>query len=399
MNATVVTLVVYAVSMLALSLLFARTHVLTPQTLARSSPLDALRGILATSVICHHLVVTYFWKTTGSWVPPESAVLNNLGVVPVALFFMITGFLFFGKVYQRRPDFMDILKSRTLRVMPLYIVVVVFVIVLSVFETGFVSAGLKQISKELFKWIVFSGGSFNGFADSNMMTAGAHWTLRYEWIFYLSLPVIAALCNRAWYGKYLLMSALFVTVIMAAISVGMINSMLFLLFVVGFVPVLIKRHFAKSIALFNTSAMSVVAALLIGYAMTLSAFSFLQIVTLALPFTCLALGNNLFGLLAGKGLKSLGEVSYSLYLTHGAVLYVGFSVLHLFSFENTQLASFMVFLPPILLVVSAVSYVTYTFIEKPFIAVRKPGILVANATDEAAGSSSPEAGVSKGGMS
>ncbi len=398
MNAIIVTLLIYAISMFALSLLFAQTHVLTLQTSARASPLDALRGILASSVICHHMVVTFFWKTEGDWVPPESAVLNNLGAVPVALFFMITGFLFFGKVYQRKPDFKDILRSRILRIMPLYILIVAFVVLLSLFETGFVPARAALVGKELFKWMVFSGGSFNGFADSNIMTAGAHWTLRYEWIFYLALPVIAALSNRTSYGKYLVISSLLMVPVVAGVVLGVVNATLFLLFLVGFSPVLIKRHCGEYVRLFNTPWMSVVAVWLIGYAMTLSAFSCLQIAALALPFTIMALGNNLFGLLASKGLRSLGEVSYSLYLTHGAVLYVGFSVLHLCAFEGIQLAEFMMFLPLVLLVVSAVSYVTYTFVEKPFIGVRKPEILIAAAASEAADGSA-DAEVSKGGMS
>jgi peptidoglycan/LPS O-acetylase OafA/YrhL len=68
--------------------------------LSRSSPLDALRGLLATAVVCHHFVVTYYWKVNGSWVRPESDVLNSMGVLPVSLFFMIAGFYFFGKIYK-----------------------------------------------------------------------------------------------------------------------------------------------------------------------------------------------------------------------------------------------------------------------------------------------------------
>ena len=374
MDATTVILLVYCASLFILSLLFSRLPVLTAVTAARSSPLDALRGILATAVICHHFVVTYFWKTTGSWIPPESAVLNNLGAVPVSLFFMITGFLFFGKIYQRHPDFLDIFKSRVLRIMPLYVFVLIFVVLLSLFETGFAFITLKELGKEVFKWLVFSGGSFNGFIHSNIMTAGVHWTLRYEWLFYLTLPIIAALVNKVWYGQYSLASLLVCVVIAVGMMFGVVKPALSLLFVAGFIPVLIKRHFPQGIAYLAHPLVSVAALLLLAYAMTLEAYSVLQIATLAVPFLILALGNDVFGLLASRGLKSLGEVSYSLYLTHGAVLYIAFSTLHLFSFENTQLTDFVVCLPGILLAVALVSYVTFYGVEKPFIKVRKPSI-------------------------
>lgn len=375
MGAVAVILLVYCVSLIALSLLFSRIPVLTASTAARSSPLDALRGILATAVICHHFVVTYFWKTTGIWISPQSAVLNNLGAVPVSLFFMITGFLFFGKIYQRRPDFLDIFKSRLLRIMPLYVFALIFVILLSLYETGFAFTTLKELGREAFKWLVFSGGSFNGFIHSNIMTAGVHWTLRYEWLFYLTLPVIAALVNKAWYGKYSVASMMVFAVITVCMMLGIIKPDLLLLFVAGFIPVLIKRHFPRSIAYMAHPLVSAAALLLMACAMTLEAYSVLQITTLAVPFLILALGNDLFGLLASRGLKSLGEVSYSLYLTHGVVLYIAFSILHLYSFENTQLTDFVVYFPAILFTVALLSYITFNCVEKPFIRVRKPSIM------------------------
>lgn len=96
--------ILFASSIFLLDRVFSISNVLTEQTLLRSSPIDALRGLLATAVVCHHFVVTYYWKLNGSWVRPESDILNNMGVVPVSLFFMITGFLFFGKVYRKNPD-------------------------------------------------------------------------------------------------------------------------------------------------------------------------------------------------------------------------------------------------------------------------------------------------------
>ncbi|WP_155519215.1 acyltransferase family protein, partial [Lactobacillus delbrueckii] len=94
MNNAFLIVTAYSISLLFLSVSFARLNLLTEHTFLRSSPIDALRGLLATSVVCHHFVVTYHWKVSGVWERPQSAILNNMGVVPVSLFFMITGFLF-----------------------------------------------------------------------------------------------------------------------------------------------------------------------------------------------------------------------------------------------------------------------------------------------------------------
>lgn len=67
-------------------------------SLDRSSPIDAMRGILALSVMTHHFYITYVWKTVGSWKTPESIFLENLGAVGVSLFFLTTGFLFLNKI-------------------------------------------------------------------------------------------------------------------------------------------------------------------------------------------------------------------------------------------------------------------------------------------------------------
>ncbi|WP_213879089.1 acyltransferase [Pseudomonas sp. dw_358] len=373
MGSTALVVTVYLLSMFVLCKLFAHTSIVTPHAHGRSSPLDALRGILATAVVCHHMVITYFWKTGGAWVPPQSDVLCNLGYVPVSLFFMITGFLFFGKVYQRTPDWIDILTSRVLRIMPLYLAVMIGVLMLSMVEAHFAPVSLAQLLKEMLKWLVFSGGPFFGFPDSNLITAGAHWTLRYEWLFYLSLPALATLCNRRFYGKYTLMSWVVVAITVAGMALGVIRPMMAPLFLAGFLPVWVKRHRPEWLEILNTRLMGAIAVVMLVDAMALPSFTALQIVTLAVPFLIIASGNDLFGLLAGKGLKALGEISYSLYLTHGLVLYMAFTRFGLFQFKGSELTDFIGFFPLVLGAASVLSVVTFHCFEKPFIVSRMPG--------------------------
>ena len=362
--------ILFASSIFLLDRVFSISNVLTEQTLLRSSPIDALRGLLATAVVCHHFVVTYYWKLNGSWVRPESDILNNMGVVPVSLFFMITGFLFFGKVYRKNPDWGTIFRSRVQRIMPLYIFVVLIVFAISLVETKFVieSGGLV---KEILKWGLFLGGAFNGFTDSVHMTAGAHWTLRYEWLFYISLPIIAAIFNRRLYGKYFVLSLGALGLAFPSVYFGFVFPKLALLFFIGFIPVLIRAHSPGLICKMKCSFSSVVVSIFLVLGMFFSqGYSVTQMLVVGVSFVMIALGNDVFGILRGNGLKALGEVSYSIYLTHGLVLYLLFSVFEMFSFKSNNFFHYIILLPVVLALVSGFSVITFSLIEKPFIFIQ-----------------------------
>jgi cytochrome c oxidase assembly factor CtaG len=103
-----------------------------------SPTIDGLRGFLAFGVFVHHAAIWYAFLKTGQWVVPESRLFTHLGQSTVTLFFMITGFLFYGKMlesrHQRAPvDWLRLYVSRCLRILPLYLLVMlagIFVIAL-----------------------------------------------------------------------------------------------------------------------------------------------------------------------------------------------------------------------------------------------------------------------------
>lgn len=362
----------YVFTVFVLARLFKRSSLLTESTVSRSSPLDALRGLLATAVVSMHFVVTYQWKTEGVWIRPKSELLNNLGVVPVSVFFMITGFLFIGKVYNKEPDWPSIARSRILRVMPLYIFVLAVLFVISLFKTGFSIHNESHLLLEVIRWLAFSGNTFNGFPESAWMTAGAHWTLRYEALFYLSLPLIATILNRRNYGFYLLVSALLLSFLAVLGYQQHLLSMKFIvLFLIGFLPVIIKTKYFSYIPLFQTKTASLIALVCICFAMTMKEYSLAQMLVLGVPFTAIALGNDMFTILKNSGLKALGEISYSIYLTHGLILYCLFSIFNIFPFDSQPASHYLLLLPLIIGIVSLSSVMTFIYIEKPMISMGK----------------------------
>jgi peptidoglycan/LPS O-acetylase OafA/YrhL len=369
MTMTIGIISLYIISLFVLDRVFSKTTILSSQALSRSSPLDALRGLLATAVVCSHFFVTYNWKVSGEWGGSDNAIMNNMGAVPVSMFFMITGFLFFGKILNKSSiDWRRLFSSRVKRIMPLYVFAVLVVAVVSFYQTGFQLVSVPKLATEIARWALFKGSTFNGFSDSWLITAGVQWTLKYEWFFYLLLPVLAAILNRRGYGLYLAGSLLVAFAVIPAHYFHFIDASLGVLFLAGLMPVLVKNHRPQWIPFLKTKYAAVLALALITLSMGLvDYFSLLQISMLGVAFLIMALGNDLFGLLSRRGLKTLGEISYSIYLLHGIVLYSVFTLCNGFAVTGGNPTSYLAFLPFILLLVCAVSTITFLFIEKPFI--------------------------------
>ena len=148
--------------------------------------IDGLRGLLAFGVFVHHASIWYFFLQSGRWVVPESRLYTHLGQTTVSLFFMITGFLFFGKLLQSRArpiDWLRLYVSRCLRILPLYLLVMV---------AGAVMIALIRHSG----WVLPLAPPWNEKSLTGLFTAGVTWTLSYEWKFYYALPLWALLFGR-----------------------------------------------------------------------------------------------------------------------------------------------------------------------------------------------------------
>jgi peptidoglycan/LPS O-acetylase OafA/YrhL len=98
-------------------------------------------------------------------------------------------------------------------------------------------------------------------------------------------------------------------------------------------------------------------------------YSVVQMLALGVSFVIIALCSDVFEVLKSSGLKVLGEVSCSIYLTHGLILYVLFSVFDVFPIEAGNVFHYVILLSVVLVLVSASSVITFFAIEKPFIFV------------------------------
>ena len=65
---------------------------------------DGLRGYLSFFVFLHHACIYYYLFPSYNWKLPAQNLYIHFGQTSVALFFMITGFLFFDKLLSSKTE-------------------------------------------------------------------------------------------------------------------------------------------------------------------------------------------------------------------------------------------------------------------------------------------------------
>jgi len=333
----------------------------------RDVALDGLRGYLALSVFFHHLVVTWTWKNSGVWASSTDVYFLNYGKVGVFIFFMITGYLFVGKLirYQQGIDWFRLFESRIFRILPLYLLALLLITLIVAWATHFqVNVSSAELLREYGKWFVFHGSTINGFEGTKTIIAEVDWTLKYEWLFYLSLPLIATVLKIRYGGTLMLL--LCVALFLMPVQVKQFTSVYFILFSIGGLAAMAIRHrprvarLAKSPFVTLVALTSLLAAIFYPHTM-----DGIHILLITVFFGAVVMGNDMFGLLSRQASIVLGEISYSIYLLHGVILYLLFTVAMPDSVGQRSLGQFLTLTPFLSVLVVAVSALTFSYVEKP----------------------------------
>ena len=345
-----------------------------PDVGSRYSSLDGLRGFLALAVFFHHYLITYYWKQTDTWTNPPNELFENFGRVGVALFFMITGFLFVGKLLDDdRPNWFLIFKSRLFRILPLYLVALVIISIV-VFTSQHTAN--TQFSSELpndyLRWLLFIGGPINDFPDTSKVIAGVHWTLKYEWLFYILLPIIFMVLKS---GIPMVVGLGVLTIFLNIYPVdilGLINTVHFVFFLCGGLVAKSVRTQQTWNEIASSTASSLIAmALLLLALLHATPLSISHVLILCLFFAIIAHGNTVFGLLTLPSVRAIGEISYSIYLLHGVILYLAFTNIFPDFAKDGSLPTYMVAMPICTLAVVIFSVFSFKWIEEPMIKIGK----------------------------
>jgi peptidoglycan/LPS O-acetylase OafA/YrhL len=286
------------------------------ESAGRFETLDGLRGFLALGVLGGHAINMYTLHASGVWDAGEATFYALAANTGVALFFAITGFLFWLRVLRDGPRFdaRGFFASRLRRLVPMYAVSVAMALAVVLVASGFaLHEPLVALLKQLRPWLSFgfmTTGETNGVRDAHAINA-VYWTLAYEWLFYLALPLLALLARGRW-------SLLLVA---AALFFGTQSPIVFNFLSGALAAVLVHRRTLGNrlaAAWLAPLPLAALAACFVVPGLPPAALSALLLVV----FVFVVHGYSFFGLLRSRAAKVLGAASYSLYLTHCIVLFV-----------------------------------------------------------------------------
>lgn len=296
----------------------------------RISALDGLRGFLVIGVFVHHASFWIVNITNNEWLP-HPGFYNKLGQTCVGLFFMITAFLFYGKLLKERGKFVDwqhIAISRILRLTPMYIFMVAVVFSIALILQGGLIQPAYALIKQFLIWLPVGLGhtpDVNALVSSWTIMAGVTWTLPYEWLFYFSLPLLALMAGVRPKWSVLLIGTLLTAGALYRVKGFNTGPMS------GFLSGIIAAYAFRRQWIVSLCC-SAPAAIVATVCLTLVLFipyespvdKILTIFLSTVGFVIIACGNNLLGLLTLRGVRALGDMGYSVYLLHGIFLYVAF---------------------------------------------------------------------------
>jgi peptidoglycan/LPS O-acetylase OafA/YrhL len=291
----------------------------------RFASIDGLRGYLALGVFLHHGCIWYFYQHSGEWKLPPSRLYVHLGHSSVAVFFMITGFLFFSKLIdaRKRPlDWLKLFVSRLLRLVPLYLVVMLLLFAtVAVLSGGELQQPARSVAKQALRWLGFTmygNPPINQVEVTKIIVAGVTWSLPYEWFFYGTLPLLALIVGVRPRWPYLVLGLVSM--------LALLNWHALPVHLWAFAGGIAAAWAVRSPALCRWAASWPASLVILGAAATAVAgfpvaTDYAVLVLLSLAFLLVACGNTLFGLLLHPASRLLGEMAYSIYLLHGLLLF------------------------------------------------------------------------------
>ncbi|EIX6839122.1 acyltransferase [Escherichia coli] len=331
----------------------------------RSNSLDGMRFFLASMVIFHHMDCFYSYYTTGKWAP-VSYFLFAAGKYGVALFFMTTAYLFWGKIRMKESiDWVSLYKGRMLRIMPLALFSSFIAIILLFIFTKPFPISNTPISNIL-SW--FDGGIWDSKPPVTTMQrptialAGVTWTLKWEWMFYFTLPVMFFFNKRPLELSLSLFA--FAFYFMPSFTK---DAYLWSYFFAG----MLCRELKERIVLDNIkSELLLISSIIFLLVVNPTLFRVPGTIFLGIIFFSIISGGSVFGLLRTKAAIRLGTVSYSLYITQGLILFPAYNIYkHFFSLSIDN--NYFIFLVFCFIATCIFSSITYHLIELPFMNLGK----------------------------
>jgi peptidoglycan/LPS O-acetylase OafA/YrhL len=340
----------------------------------RELSLDGLRGLAALMVATHHAALSCAWLATGRWGDAQSPVLQLFAPAGVIIFFMLTGYLFWGKAraMNGKMNAWKLWRGRFYRIAPLYLFSLLMVLFVAVIQTGGHWLALENW-KSLLRLLALGAMSWHNLGPVNLgeYNAGVVWTLWYEWWFYLALPFIAWLAL----GRRIFGVAMFLLVLTFISLWFNLNLQPGLFFVLGMLcPVLLEDKPLRS-QLLRPGAAGLALLATLSLCWLSYDYLFTKVPSLSLAgalfplFFVAAAGNSFFGLLTHPAMRCLGAMSFSLYLLHGIAFRLVFRLLKSAGLTSLPELDYWLIIFATAIITTLICATTYRWIEFPFLSL------------------------------
>jgi peptidoglycan/LPS O-acetylase OafA/YrhL len=329
-----------------------------PHPKSHNIPLESIRYFLASFVFIAHSIGINDFILTGDFRGKYDQI-DLLARSGVALFFAITGLLFWGKIKKGNTNWISLYVNRFFRIVPLIWFNSALICIIIIGLTR------EAPSIEIIKWFDFINNNrpdFTSMKGTWIFTAGVFWTLVFEWGFYFLLPALSMFARRSFEFSTLLA---FILVYTGKIFFPQLQLHYLMFFVIGMLASDISDRINLKKHQLDIILSSSIALLLIFRPFPNDVSSFANVLYLIIMI-CINKKADIFGLLKIKGFQRLGAASYSIYIMHAVVLYslLEFAQKNNFLFGNEKIIYISGYFAVLL-----VSTLTYKFIEEKFMSI------------------------------
>lgn len=350
-----------------------------PHTVPRFESLEGMRAVLAWWVVIGHLLGAAGLTPRSL---PDGFQFIRLGEIAVYVFMIISGFVITHLIMMRKETYLEYIIRRFFRLWPVFMLVITFVIL--VLMAGIPFKGRYDASIWM-NWIV-EATMLHGLVPDQLMNnasqrlGGPGWSISLEWQFYLIAPLlIFCFVSKSWW-RWLVVAVLVAAAALGAL--GYVDTVLNLNFDLGTVSYRKPSAIWMSLPFFmigilcwylmNTLKLRNIS-ILHGLILAMMAMAFIDDyrTKIALGVWCVVFAiitqeKSFFTkIFTNKHLKWLGEISYSIYITHLPTILILEYILgdRFFGGEGWLFFSMIsaVAIPLIILV----SATTYYLVERP----------------------------------
>ncbi|SAK65926.1 acyltransferase 3 [Caballeronia catudaia] len=288
--------------------------------------IQALRGLAVMLVLAFHVYAIETKYFSGHIIPDALGVIGTSGV---DLFFVISGFVIVSISRDgcgNPASALEFMKHRVLRIYPLYWIYSLIVLSIMLISPRLVNASSGHRADIL--------ASLTLFPSVTLPLLLQGWTLTYEMFFYLVFAALLAFSSRRFLGALLAVWAVVTFALacwvrseaMSHPALDVVSSPLVLEFIAGCASAMIWQRISRraSMPVFAVTVASIVVVALMIEGSSLDAIIQWRAAYFGVPSFLVVLSAILaerrFGFIAPASMQVLGDMSYSLYLSHILVI-------------------------------------------------------------------------------